>query len=174
MRQSGIWIGRRRGHLNLGWRGNNRFRMLWPQNPACTKHEDDQHGKKPGHKPNCNVRPRRTAWTRRWDARNLRHIGLEAFGWKLVRHILLYRVQSVIMPGDDPARHRPYGQKDNAPLLRAYCKARAKDGQQNQHKTCQFTTAGCLALGEGRIQLESVIEMGTPDFARLVSNERGI
>lgn len=77
------------------------------------------------------------------------------------------------MPYDDPARHRLRGQKDKIPL-RAYCKAAAKDGQQNQHETCQFTTPGCLALGEGRIQPESVIEMGTPDFARLVSNERGI
>jgi hypothetical protein len=77
------------------------------------------------------------------------------------------------MPYDDPARHRLRGQKDKIPL-RAYCKAAETDGQQNQQMACQFTTAGYIDPREGRIRPESVIEMGTIDFARLVSNERGI
>ncbi len=74
------------------------------------------------------------------------------------------------MPYDDPARHRLRGKRTR----HLYGRIVRLGRKMGNTRLANSPLLVVFAPREGMIQPESVIEMGTLDFARLVSNERGI
>jgi hypothetical protein len=81
--------------------------------------------------------------------------------------------QTASVSVDYPARHSLRGQKDNTPYWRIVKPARERGNKINT-RLAKSPLPAEAPRGEGMARAESVIEMGTLSFGRLVSSERGI